>query len=320
MSVDRLKEALENIHESRKDRYLSMLKRVADLGIKMTGAYDPERIVEDAMRLLRKDDRIVWFLRLLRIHFLEDAFWRADEGSFGYDELRQAYEKALREFYAFRHKREGDLQARPDLWFRSGPRNSLFALDHYLNLGIADIDNFVFDYQTPHEVFDKFWHLEHEWKKKAKRVVTEEGNETDLIAFPDGWKWVNLRRPACENEGKAMGHCGNVGTTASGVIVLSLREPLKDGKWKPHATFILKRGGILGEMKGYGNQKPDKELHLYIVALLKLPIIKGLVGGGYLPENNFSLDDLDPEVRDSLKEEKPRLFSNPLYPEGKQSR
>jgi hypothetical protein len=58
-------------------------------------------------------------------------------------------------------------------------------------------------------------------------------------------------------------------------------------------------------MKGKNNDKPVAKYHPYIIELLKLSIIKHVAGGGYKPENNFSLMDLTDEQLDDLKLKKP---------------
>ena len=69
---------------------------------------------------------------------------------------------------------------------------------------------------------------------------------------------------------------------------------------------------MLGEMKGRGNDKPAAKYHRHIISLLESDIVKGIQGGGYMPENNFSMNDLKPEEADALMEKKPTL-ATPLY-------
>lgn len=116
-----------------------------------------------------------------------------------------------------------------------------------------------------------------------------------------GWEWIDLGKGYCDKEARAMGHCGNTGAKP-GDNILSLRDP----KGRAHLTFIL-NSGKLGEMKGRSNTKPKKAYHPAIVALLRNDEIDYVVGGGYMPENNFSLDDLDDETKESLLEDKPDL-------------
>ena len=55
------------------------------------------------------------------------------------------------------------------------------------------------------------------------------------------------------------------------------------------------------------NTKPKEDYHPAIVELLKHDEIKHVVGGGYAPEMNFKLDDLDDETKNELLEDKPDL-------------
>jgi hypothetical protein len=107
-----------------------------------------------------------------------------------------------------------------------------------------------------------------------------------------------------------MGHCGNVPSQRPGDQILSLRRQVQRSdvvKWYPVATFILDRDGELGEMKGRGNDKPQPKYHAYIVELLRHHMIRGIKGGGYMPENNFSTSDLEPQTREQLIADKPEL-------------
>jgi hypothetical protein len=117
----------------------------------------------------------------------------------------------------------------------------------------------------------------------------------------EGWEWAELGKGQCSKEAKAMGHCGNTGARI-GDNIISLRDP----KGRAHLTFIL-NNGMLGEMKGRSNTKPKKAYHPAIVELLRHDEIESVVGGGYKPENNFSLDDLDDEIKEKLLEEKPDI-------------
>ena len=49
--------------------------------------------------------------------------------------------------------------------------------------------------------------------------------------------------------------------------------------------------GLIGEAKAFANEKPDSLFHAYIEEFLKMKEIRGIVGGGYMPENNFQFFD-----------------------------
>jgi hypothetical protein len=127
-----------------------------------------------------------------------------------------------------------------------------------------------------------------------------------IVEFPDGSKWVILDKHGCEQEGKLMRHCGNSGGNKADRL-MSYREPSAsyEGLLEPKMTFILGSNGMIGEMKGYANNKPAAKYHEKILALLELPMIKGTSGKGYKPEANFSIADLNDEQRLRLAKSKP---------------
>jgi|688.fasta_scaffold04876_2 hypothetical protein len=136
----------------------------------------------------------------------------------------------------------------------------------------------------------------------AKGAIVKQGAKgKPILTFNDGYSWVDLEKGYCEKEGRSMGHCGNV-NTQPGDSILSLR----DRKNIPHLTFIF-NNGYLGEMKGKGNSKPSQSYHKYIVELLKLPIIKNIIDGRYLTENDFKLSDLTDEQREEIFNVNPKF-------------
>ena len=155
------------------------------------------------------------------------------------------------------------------------------------------------------------WH--ESLKKKGKSWNTDPGTVIVVCRQP-GFYWVDLNKQYSEKEAKAMGHCGNE-AGYPGETIFSLREI--PGQYKvgdsvsgtARLTFIVSRGGeirSLGESKGFGNEKPDKMYHPQILDLLTAkdkdgrPYIEHNRGGGYLPHNNFHIDDLSPEDRKHL--------------------
>lgn len=144
------------------------------------------------------------------------------------------------------------------------------------------------------------WHEE----LKAKKAKPARESETfiDLSHLGSqwqGWRWVSLDRSYCEMEKESAGHCGNAGYV-KGDNIFSLRDPQNIA----HLTFIENKG-VLGEMKGRNNTKPSPRYHVPIIELLKNDKIKSIRGGGYLQENNFSLDDL--KNKEALLKIKPNL-------------
>lgn len=64
-------------------------------------------------------------------------------------------------------------------------------------------------------------------------------------------------------------------------------------------------------MKGRGNSKPSERYHPAIIELLKHPEIKSVRGGGYAPERNFSLKDLNDQQLEQITAMKPDI-GNPI--------
>ena len=253
-----------------------------------------ERYITWARKNLQKNDRIVWFLRWVRVE-LANRMKHTDTAI----EIQRL------------GKRLGASFAQYDLV----TINTLMTnLVHYLSMPIPQIQTIVWQKQSPRELLEQMDDVETDWKEanadKNNLLNYAEGQEPAVImSFPDGYKWFNLQRSSCSAEAKAMGHCGNASGRGT---ILSLRRLAKTNEgqtyWYPVLTFILHSDGYLGEMKGRNNDKPIEKYHPYIIALLKnYDEIEGIRGGGYLPEHNFSMSDLEPDVAAELKKLKSGL-------------
>ena len=261
-----------------------------------------------ARRILKKNDRIVWFLRWARVILRQQA-------KDSIDAAMAELNKSLKTNYT-----------RADVM---SIRTMESSLEHFMQSDVRAIQNTVFDKQTPAKLFDTLRELENQHVSKAgddhdakewaedKQLIEQHSDDDVIMKFPDGYCWVDLNTPADNDEGKAMGHCGNRASYKSDETILSLRKSVNyQGKkwWRPVCTFILDGNRFLGEMKGRSNDKPAARYHPYIIALLKSKYVEGIKGGGYMPRNNFSLDDLDDSQRNELIEMKPELGGLlPLY-------
>ena len=181
-------------------------------------------------------------------------------------------------------------------------------LSHLTGISFSKIQNYnPTDSKTPIEDLEE---LEKEFVELSKEnLIPETGNERVLVDFGD-MAWYDLGKGSCNDEANAMGHCGNQPSEKPGDRIFSLRKKVNiggDTYFKPHLTFIF-NDGFLGEMKGRANEKPAPRYHKYIFELLKLPIIEGIIGGGYEPENNFQIDDLPDDMLDKLREIKGDKF------------
>ena len=116
-----------------------------------------------------------------------------------------------------------------------------------------------------------------------------------------------------------MGHCGNA-DFKDGDVITSLRKPIQGGLPVPAATFIYNNiSKSFGEMKGKHNSKPDTSDHEYIVGMLsKSSYLNGKIqidflrGGGYMPSNNFSLNDLPESLFKQLCQANGTLIANQI--------
>jgi hypothetical protein len=233
----------------------------------------PEQVayINDNLRwaktVLKKDERIVWWLRLLTQHL-------KDPNSI-------------------------DIQ------------NIGSEIEHYMGFAIPGIQEYQFAKKTPEQIVAELNAIQQEHEKKLsqdKPTVTPQEGDHELIKFNDGSAWWFVNRAYCSDEGASGSHCGNVtGQRKKDQRILSYRI---DNRVK--MTFILEPNGKLGEMKAWGNQKPSKRLHPYIMSLLQNDIIKGIKGGGYLPDNNFSIFDLDDKDLRTLQQVKPNLIRDQI--------
>ena len=287
------------------------------------------KVITDVKKALVKQDRIVWMLKRVKL-YMYAVLYGGKQAKEYYDKNKSKYPafNLMDEFiFNFKFTKEQSIASNPtkfeNLIYNSFSRGQMFSLGenletlkHYLSLDIPAINKTVFKNQSLNQIISEFHKLEQEENKKHSELVsaTDEKDWEPVVKFNNGWVWFNLGVAECDAEGDAMGHCGNRG--AAGATpddrMLSLREPVKlHGKdyWKPHATFILDPNGNLGQMKGRANKKPAK-YHTYIIKLLKQKdLIKGIVGGGYAPEENFALGDLTEKERDEVLDANPGLLN-----------
>lgn len=181
---------------------------------------------------------------------------------------------------------------------------------HFLSLGYQPIEDYQWKDQQTFDIINDLEDLEDKWKEQRKRTLEIQEDDQEILKVNNKQSWWLLDREYCQREGDAMGHCGNAPSRRSGDRVLSFRTRISETEVMPHLTFILHREGLLGEMKGRGNDKPSPKYHPAIVQLLvkRQDLIKGIRGGGYMSENNFKLRDLeDKELQKKLLEMNPKL-------------
>jgi hypothetical protein len=295
--------------------YEDMFKAVTALNPAVEA--DISNIIKWAKRCLRKNDRIVWFLRWYRLVLVEYFTVRSNNSP--------QWQELLK-------KIKGDLRSKGMIeeinWRLKDIPELKQELEHYfglkaegnnqqqgqLGIQIPEIQNHVFTHEPPNAIIQKFKTIEDEYANLSDRIIIPKPEDKIVLQFADGWAWWLLPRAYCPDESKAMGHCGNSPEAGNpNQQILSLRELKKKGNyefWEPHCTFIYNKNGYIGEMKGRNNAKPIEKYHAYIVELLKLPMIKGVIGGGYKPQNNFHLSDLSEELYQDLVGVRPEYTSS----------
>lgn len=312
------------------DRYMQMFQQFEKL---LPGVFttDIKMNLNWAMTILKRNDRIVWYLRWVRPMIIGNGIYR------GYkiedNPLRHEIDKKLEQWckkeWINLGKRVGLSEQQASNASESAYSNRFRSnIEHFLSLQLPKMDQIVWDKQTPEQLLGEMSEVEKEWQEsvsdeKRALIATEKGDYDSpevIIQFPDGFAWWNLNVPYCHQEGDSMGHCGN--SAARKGTLLSLRKRIQKGGRQmdvPFLTFILQKDGYLGEMKGRNNKKPAERYHPYIVELLKkTDLIKGIRGGGYAPDQNFSLSDLDSETRAELEKINPNLIplSSRIYRDG----
>ena len=206
-----------------------------------------------AKTILQKQDRIIWYLKVLRAYLSNDI--NNVKGTYNFTNMEQ-----------FNH----------DLF-------------HYYGFNIGEIQNQQLANQNISELFDTLQSYITKYQKSPKAPVPVSEGDYQLTPVLNGASWWFINRSYCEEEGRSGKHCGNVvGKEDTSQRILSLRTP----NHNVILTFILLKNGYLGEMKAKANQKPSTKYHPNIMQLLLNPKIKGIKGAGYAPYMNFSIFDL----------------------------
>ena len=268
-----------------------------------------QNLIRWSIGYLAKDDRIIWYLSVVRRYFYLCMLQKADDLS---PKLQKKIIKRIKGWTKERVRSDYLLFSRSH-WehfenFRKAFRYQ--KMDEYSFWEMVDKQSIP---RPAVSILEDFKQMEKEYSFKDDRFCRE---GVLFLELKDGWGWYLIEKGFSMEEARAMKHCGN-GSGKKGDRLLSLRESVKtpSGTFlKPHLTFILNRGYLL-EMKGFANQKPDRRFHPYIKELLLMDEIKGLRGGGYLPENNFHFFDFDEPLLPRIINHKPS-FSYDLFGDG----
>lgn len=261
-----------------------------------------------AIKFLRKDDRIVWYLSVIQkfvyLFLSSKPGYKSKKFKLkssrklrGFDEGR-----ILADFKSFSH----------DVWEHLFSVQEVYSHSSMLDYPFYDLIDGKSVPRTAEKILNDFKSLEIKFQNQNQSGRYCSDGEI-VFKFSDDWAWFAVKEGFSRQEAMAMKHCGN-GAGKSDDILLSLREPVlsKQGTlYKPHLTFIL-NNGLIGEAKGFANQKPGEGFEKYIEALLKKDFVKGVMGGGYLPQNNFQFSDLSEESRMRILSEKSQFIFDPI--------
>lgn len=145
--------------------------------------------------------------------------------------------------------------------------------------------------------------------------LTAGGSVEDLLdekdeiihTFADGFMWVLRKSNTCPKSRESMGHCATATNTSMYLLRL-----VKDSSefitvdWDPQGKFSV-------QIKGLNNKKPISKYHPYLVWLIKDwgGIEKLKTNTGYLPNTNFQLGELDPDVAAEIIGKNPTIMSVP---------
>jgi len=298
-----------------KQQYQQIMDTMVNGGvIRQEGA---NNLLKEIKSLLKRADRIIWWLRWFRIYQTgrsiksniadveDDAAKSEEEKNQEIAELKNLFKKITKKDYDYYEKGidiTNNLRNFNDL-FHTG------RLEHWSTMFEQSPQVNQVEWEAnldPIELARKLNEAEREWEKKQEQEIEPEPGDQIIIDYGK-YAWVKLDKEYCDLEGRAMGHCGNTASPKAGDRLLSFRTKIDGGRQRPHLTFILDKNGFLGEMKGRGNDKPSEKYHPYIIDLLQKDFVKGIKGGGYMPENNFDIDDLDDSTREQMIDAKPAL-------------
>ena len=135
-----------------------------------------------------------------------------------------------------------------------------------------------------------------------------------LVTMEAGWRWIAMGQHCSEIERKQMGHCG---MDNRGEIV-SLRDPNSN----PHVTMTYEerpgRSGIIHQMRGKGNDIPDKKYWPRIKRFMTtLHCDLAYDADGVSPELKVYLEGQPDDIRESGRENSTAMLVLPAKIPGK---
>lgn len=170
--------------------------------------------------------------------------------------------------------------------------------------------------------FSELYHKSEKWHEsleiKGGDINYVEKNPI-LIDFGDGYYWVDLQTNDSREECNRMGHCGR---TSPGNRIFSLRRnvSLPSNKYTINKSVLTASinvdDGILYQLKGPKNSKPEEKYFKYILPLFELKnpdddeYLIRYIGREYGHERDFKITDLPEKELLTLLQNRPDLISN----------
>jgi hypothetical protein len=149
---------------------------------------------------------------------------------------------------------------------------------------------------------------------EANKVVLDFRDEEGI-----GFYWVDLQTNDSQEECSRMGHCGRTYQTNS---IYSLRENMRISGTKftlnkSHLTAAISNTGVLFQLKGPKNSKPQEKFNKYILPLFYVQVDDGNLiegfGREYQSANDFKISDLSDDEITKLYQDRPDLFDSREY-------
>ena len=183
-------------------------------------------------------------------------------------------------------------------WIRVGLNGNV---KPYMNMSFEEL------YDLSKEWHDSLEAGQGDFNYNEKNKVLRDYRDENGIGF----YWVDLETSSSDEECDRMGHCGRTGSDKS-LYSLRRTQPInKDFTLnKSYLTASVgENNGVIYQLKGPKNSKPDEKYHPYIVDLiLNDDHIQGF-GGEYASDKDFKITDLSNEEIIEIYSKKPGLFN-----------
>lgn len=283
--------------------------------------------IEWAIRVLKKNSRVLWYLKMLKIILLGVAVDRDKQG-----EDTKEYKLYGRE----RRKlieRVGEERCKEILESSkemAGSTRAKTLLEHYFDsqlYNFQDVREYDMSFKTWYEIREELEEIEKRHMKEDEdsgkfpehRIMSfsteKDTDQWDTFYELGGeYKWLitgsyhSYRLARAMSDSGGTGHCGTCQNRDSRILVLA--QFLDEDRFVPHLTFELSSDNEILQSKGYLNSKPAPKYHEMIVDMLMNTQVETIRGGNYKPETDFKFEDLSQSYRDELEEAKPDI-TNP---------